>query len=117
MNYQSKTDCLDFVKALTEVEDTSANDTKIDVFLEDTAGVNPDGADVYRPYFVAARVLETSLKEQRLKRADSVTFTNLDRVIDTYYRQQRMLDKKLELDSAEPRQQVNTGYVSASYGF
>jgi hypothetical protein len=94
MNYQSKTDCLDFVKSLTEVEDTPANETKINAFLDDTAGVNPNGVDVYRPYFVAARILEISLKEQRLKRVESVTFTNLDRVVDTYYRQQRNIRPK-----------------------
>lgn len=46
----------------------------------------------YRPYYVAANLLEQQLKFQRIKSADGVTFNDVMVTINSFYRLQSSID-------------------------
>jgi hypothetical protein len=67
----------------------------VDVLLTQSAAVDLNGKTQYRPYYVAAKLIEQSPKYQQLKSAEGgVAFTGMIRAIISHYRTQQSLDRR-----------------------
>lgn len=74
----------------------------VDELLEIYTALLPDGETVeYRPFIVAAKLLEQDTKRQRLIEADGAKFGDLQPKIDSLYAQQRTIDSALKLILSE----------------
>lgn len=62
-----------------------------------SAGVMPTGETEYRPFYVAARLLEQLRSGQTLLSADGVVFTGLIKPIASLFAQQGAIDQALSL--------------------
>jgi len=84
-------------RAGIETTDTSVNDVILE-YLDDTAGTRPNdvgGVDtIYRPYYVAAKMLEQD-GSQALSKAGDVQFTGMATPIASLYALQDSIDKAL----------------------
>jgi hypothetical protein len=72
MDYTNLNKSRQFVQTLTL---TSGNKGYLDALLDATSLENSGGVKHYRPYEVAALVLEQQLLSQQLSKADGVEFT------------------------------------------
>jgi hypothetical protein len=104
--YTDLTDATAFVISLTTVKGREAI---IQQKLIDSAGtltggraiggVNvPSGATIYRPYYVAARLLQQNRTDQALESADGAKFTGMTIPIESFMTEQRALDASLNLE-------------------
>lgn len=76
--------------------------TDLDSLLADSAGTHTAAATtVYRPYYVAARVLERQLNTRRLQSADGAVFDRPIVTIRSLMRQQAARDRMLAEDHAD----------------
>ena len=110
MDYTNLNKSRKFVQTLTL---TSNNKDYLDPLLEATSLENSDGIQHYRPYAVAALVLEQQLQSQQLSKADDVEFTGYRTPIDSFNRLQYDLDLKLGLK--EPEGTLKPGSVTVHY--
>ena len=110
MDYTNLTKSRQFVQTLTS---TSNNKGYLDPLLEATSLENSDGIQHYRPYAVAALVLEQQLQSQQLSKADDVEFTGYQRPIESFNKLQYDLDLKLGLK--EPEGALKPGSVTVHY--
>jgi hypothetical protein len=110
MDYTSLNKSRKFVQTLTS---TSNNKDYLDPLLKATSEENSDGIQHYRPYAVAALVLEQQLQSQQLSKADDVEFTGYKTPIDSFNRLQYDLDIKLGLKDAD--RALKPGSVTINY--
>jgi hypothetical protein len=110
MDYTNLNKTRSFVQTLTS---TSGNKGYLDALLEATALENSSGVTHYRPYEVAALVLEQQLQSQQLSKADDVEFTGYRTPIDSFNKLQYDLDLKLGLK--EPEGTLKPGSVTVNY--
>jgi hypothetical protein len=76
--------------------------TDLDSLLEDSAGTHTAATvTVYRPYYVAAKLLERALNTKRLQSADGAVFDRPAVTIRGLMRQQAARDKMLAEDHAD----------------
>jgi hypothetical protein len=80
---------------------TSNNKPYLETLLKGTSETNPDGVTHFRPYEVAALVLEQQLQSQQLSKADDVEFTGLKTPIQSFKQLQDDQDVKLGLKNPE----------------
>ncbi|PHJ69145.1 hypothetical protein VF14_03140 [Nostoc linckia z18] len=82
----------DLVKTLTNFDDAMA--VNVEIYLRESAAVDANEVTQYRPYWVAAKLLEQAPQHQQLASADGVGFTGMVRPIESYLELQRGLDRK-----------------------
>lgn len=76
--------------------------TDLDSLLTDSAGKHTsDTVTVYRPYYVAARLLERALNTRRLQSADGAVFDKPITTIRALMRQQAARDEAVLEDNAD----------------
>jgi len=91
--------------ALAEVKTNPATagliTTEYDAYLTNllnvSAGMLPTGETEYRPFYVAARLLEQLRSGQTLSSADGVSFTGLVTPIASLFAHQGAIDRALQL--------------------
>jgi hypothetical protein len=89
MDYTNLNKNRQFVQTLTS---TSDNKNYLNALLEATSAPDSDGITHYRPYAVAALVLEQQLQSQQLSKADDVEFTGFSKPIQSFKQLQDDLD-------------------------
>lgn len=103
--YLDLVDAVDLVRSLAQV---TVDDNIIEMKLQASAGraaaafnigtiAIPKDAIVFRCYYVAAKLIEQSVDDQRLKQAEGVTFTGLDRPITSLLMEQYATDQAYTL--------------------
>jgi|SRR5579885_2916002 len=112
MAYTDATAMLAMVRSLTNITSAVVNDALVNLYLEDSAGVDPNGITTYRPYFVASFLIRTNRSDQAFLSADGATFQNLTitepkgtaqtlfnlpALVQGYMEQQQRLDRSLQL--------------------
>jgi hypothetical protein len=110
MDYTSLNKSRQFTQTLTS---TSGNKGYLDALLEATAAPDANGITHYRPYAVAAMVLEQQLQSQQLHKADDVEFTGFEKPIQSFKQLQDDLDVKLGLKGA--KKAFKPGSVTVHY--
>lgn len=85
------------VKELAQITRPDRDQYLIDL-LEAATGAATAHPKVFRPYLVAAVVLEQDIDRQQITEADGVKFTNLVGVIASLRSQQHSLDLALSLE-------------------
>ncbi|MBW4540711.1 MAG: hypothetical protein KME43_16405 [Myxacorys chilensis ATA2-1-KO14] len=84
------------VRARERAAATSADDIFLTELLELSAGTSRATAEkIYRPFYVAARYLQQSRRDQTIKQADGATFTGQAIPIASLLDLQRSLDESL----------------------
>lgn len=104
--YTDLAQALAFTKDLTGIADRdtiltqklkiSAGKLKADTTIEGDAVAA--GTVIYRAYYVAAKALQQNRKDQSVKQADGVTFSNLTGMIDSLMDEQLAIDTALDLE-------------------
>jgi hypothetical protein len=75
--YTDATAMLALVRELTEIDSETISDLRVNLVLEDSAGIDSSGAKTYRPYLVASMLIRTNRSDQTIVSADGATFQNL----------------------------------------
>lgn len=104
--YTDLTDATSFVVQLTGVQGRGAiiqqklNDSmgKLTTSKAIAGTTYPANTPIYRPYFVAAKILQQNRADVTLKSADGATFTNLEGMIQSLMDEQLRLDQSLNLE-------------------
>ena len=78
------------------IKDESQDDTILEM-LQDSKGMTEDHPMVYRPYYVAAKILEQDISKQQLAEAGDVKFTGLVTTINSLMGLQASIDQALGL--------------------
>lgn len=95
MAYTELTEMVTLVNQLTGV---TGIDALVRRKLGDSAATDPNGTLTYRPYFVAAKVLQQDRTTQALDSAEGVKFTRMEPVIASLMAEQQSLDSSLQLE-------------------
>lgn len=77
------------------IERVAAEPIDIEETLEVSAGTDAEGTKVFRPYYVAARLL--SMRRAQLKQAEGVEFRHPREVAQEYFDYQLAIDRRYEL--------------------
>lgn len=115
ISYTDATAMLAMVRSLTTIDSATVSDDLVNLYLEDSAGTNPAGVAVFRPYFVASMLVRTNRNDQAIVSADGATFQNLKveqpgtaqtffnlpALVQGYMEQQQRLDRSLKLTVPE----------------